>query len=486
MNELTQRLRRVDGSAPTIQAAAAELMRHYDTTAPTAVLEWRNALFRAQPDQIVPLLYVANEVLQNSRRNRGNKYLDAFTPILPQSLEYMGEQLQATGTAAGREQVEKIRRTVKIWGQRQVYSVRIVNELLSRLERYRHAHRGGETRPVAAAPDRPQVQREPQLPQHHDVVDDKKRSPSSNDGEEIDPDLRFDDSDHDDDDNNNMQNTTKDGHDEAEGDDDDDDDLFASDDDDGPPKLEIDVKIGDSAIDHHSSSHKKQEESSSTKKAAAAARKRSPSKLSPSAAAAARRLSVLSSANMVDLWNQLAEVQQEADLKIQTLRTMRSKVQAAAADQNHLSTLVGDKLQLAAQLNHRDKLQILTYRRQLFQLAQSRHVIEQQAVRYYHWLAQSIETDHGDLDMADTVEAKLEMWAPIAEQLVAARYLRRQRERESQVADERKRQQQREEAEAAAFRAAALAKETEAKPGMVWNPTTREYQALNTDESWRD
>jgi hypothetical protein len=33
---------------------------------------------------------------------------------------------------------------------------------------------------------------------------------------------------------------------------------------------------------------------------------------------------------------------------------------------------------------------------------------------------------------------------------------------------------------------ASLAKQEEAKPGMVWNKATLEYQYLNTDESWRD
>jgi hypothetical protein len=147
---------------------------------------------------------------------------------------------------------------------------------------------------------------------------------------------------------------------------------------------------------------------------------------------------------------------------------------------------VGDKLVQAAKLNQMNKLTVLKYRGKLFQLANVRHVMEQQAVRYYHWLAQTIASDSGDLDLADNVEAQLQMWAPVVEQLRTARSVRIQQERELQLAVELQRQRQREEAEAAAFRAAALAKETEAKPGMVWNPTTREYQALNTDESWRD
>ena len=56
-----------------------------------------------------------------------------------------------------------------------------------------------------------------------------------------------------------------------------------------------------------------------------------------------------------------------------------------------------------------------------------------------------------------------------------------------QEAQERERERlQQEQRELKAFARVALSKEKEAKPGMVWNPSTREYQVLNTDESWRD
>ena len=87
--ELRERLRTVDESAPSIQGAANAMMKHYDrSTTSIAVNEWRNALFSTtSSNQYIPLLYVANEVLQNSKRNRGNKFFyKTQALILPQFL----------------------------------------------------------------------------------------------------------------------------------------------------------------------------------------------------------------------------------------------------------------------------------------------------------------------------------------------------------------------------------------------------------------
>ena len=79
-------LRNIDESAPSIQKTAAAMVKLY-AQAPVAVTEWRNALQNAAShhhsrDQLLPLLYVANETIQTSKRNRGNKFLEAYSPIL--------------------------------------------------------------------------------------------------------------------------------------------------------------------------------------------------------------------------------------------------------------------------------------------------------------------------------------------------------------------------------------------------------------------
>ena len=120
-------LSQTDMSQPAIQSSAAAMMKFYDkNAAPLTVSEWRSQLQSCRPDQLLPLLYVANEVLQTSKRNRGPKFLEAFAEVLGSSLRFICER--------DRSIVEKVRRTAKIWGDRQVYSPRFVGQLLGGLE----------------------------------------------------------------------------------------------------------------------------------------------------------------------------------------------------------------------------------------------------------------------------------------------------------------------------------------------------------------
>lgn len=164
-SSLRQALQQLDMSAVSIQRAAAEMMKHYDRTPAVAVTEWRNCLLNnreTRRDQLLPLLYVANEILQNSKRNRGNNFLKAFAPMDDGSggTSALGPALRHI-CAADPSLTEKVRRTVKIWGDRRVFSTRFVHELLMGLEPYREQQSASSTarpsssthaRPVAAAP----------------------------------------------------------------------------------------------------------------------------------------------------------------------------------------------------------------------------------------------------------------------------------------------------------------------------------------------
>lgn len=143
-------LAKTDGSKERIENSAAAMMRLYDTSAGVAVSEWRNTLQTCQPHQLLPLLYVANEVLQNSKRNRGTKFLEAFSPFLGQSLIVMVQRDPSI--------MDKVRRTAKIWGDRRVLSIRFVNELLQGLEPYREQQRDSpRTGDFSPEPETPQV-----------------------------------------------------------------------------------------------------------------------------------------------------------------------------------------------------------------------------------------------------------------------------------------------------------------------------------------
>ncbi|CAB9505859.1 Regulation of nuclear pre-mRNA domain-containing protein 1A [Seminavis robusta] len=372
---LRSNLARVDATAPAIQSSAAQMMKHYDRSPGVAVVEWRNALHNARRDQWLPLLYVANEVLQNSKRNRGNKFLEAFSPILGQSLIFVSQHSDAPA-------VEKIRRTVKIWGDRRVFSVRYVNELLKGLEPYRN-NRGASSAPI---------------------VQPTNSQPSA-----------F-----------QQQTTAK----------------FN-----GMKRRRSSTASGGSQSSHN---------------------KRS------------RRRSVLSTTSLVELWKGVADLDTTFDRSTSILKDI------SLPETHHIESLVGDELLDTHKLILKYQQKVSQQREALYRIATERRNLEQDAVRYIPWLEAALKQDAEDLKFCDTLETAIHKLHHVHPAIRQARDKRVAEDLRFQREQEEKERKRKEEEDAKQFREAALSKETEAKPGMVWNKVTQEYQYVNTEESWRD
>jgi hypothetical protein len=153
---------------------------------------------------------------------------------------------------------------------------------------------------------------------------------------------------------------------------------------------------------------------------------------------------------------------------------------------DELGSAVGDELQFNYSQIGAFQSQITSQQRSLHSIAQQRKTFEQDATAYIPWLEKSLEQDKEDINFCVELEAKLASFAKVRQHIRDARDGRITEERRKQEAEERARQLQKEKDEQEKFRQAALAKETESKPGMVWNPVAREYQNINTDETWRD
>ncbi len=485
-DELRERLRTVDESAPSIQGAANAMMKHYDrSTTSIAVNEWRNALFSATSfQQYLPLLYVANEVLQNSKRNRGNKFLESFSPILLQSLIYMVQQIhQQQQQQSAIPMVERIRRVIKIWADRRVFSTRFVNEVLTGLEPYRTGQQPSAAPSTRAPPE--EASFSPPVDTTRDRPNDDDHHPSTN----------LDDS---------LQTTVS--HEdilgilEAHGretssrrpdDDDDDDDLFADDNNDPGDlligddleqhlSLSIDVNVTDAVAKiaqarRNSRANKRRRSSTGS---GGKSERRGSSHLTNHAK------SSLSNFNFLEIWNQLVENQQKYDMALNTIQQIQAHT--ASVSEEESSNLVGDELQQAVQQNETDMKRLVEQRRILHGLANERYLLGLEATRYIPWLEGAIQQDTDDIQFSTTLEEKIRQCMPIFPQLQATRNTIRQEEQRSGEIQAEQFRRQREAEENEKFKRDILARQTEAKPGMVWNPTTREYQALNTDESWRD
>lgn len=440
-------LQRIDGTEPAIRNTASAMMKHYDnSTAVVAVTEWRNCLMTARRDQILPLLYVCNEVLQLSKRNRGSKFLEAFSPVLGQCLQHMCQQDLG--------QTEKIRRTVKIWGDRQVFSVRFVQELLKGLERYRPGNSKAAAAPAAAG-------------RLSSPVDDFARfSPVT----EAPPDESLTRTKKPIDDDEIMD--IMDGNDnESDGD----DGMFLDSSDRGQ-KLNVQVNM-DSVLSQKQSTPVARSGSKRRRGSAASAG-------STGSHSKRRRRSALTNNNLLDVWNNLHSLQQTyelAELTLGKIETANSKMPAA-----ELENLVGDELQQTFRQTVSFRQQLATQRKSLHEVAQERKALQQEAIRYLPWLESALKQDESDLRFSDELELKLLSFQKIHPAVVKARDIRLAEETKQQERTQERERKRKEAEENEKFRQAALSKETEAKPGMVWNPVTREYQALNTDESWRD
>ncbi|GKY99962.1 hypothetical protein MPSEU_000949800 [Mayamaea pseudoterrestris] len=431
-SSLRNLLARVDGTAPSITAAAASMMKHYDRSAGVAVNEWRNSLQTARPDNLLPLLYVANEVLQNSKRNRGNKFLEAMSPIIGQALQHI---CQSDPSA-----IEKVRRTVKIWADRRVFSVRFVNELLQGLDAFRS---GAPSQPAPANSKAASV---PATTAKKEVA----AATNSDDDDILDI----------------LEDKEK-----LESESDDEDDVFGNDESE-QQKLELDISMDSSAF-NASSSNPSQRPS--------AKRRRSST---TSVGSVSRKRAVLSISGLLEILNRLSTLQQSFERAQLTLRQIDQSI--AAKDASELAGLWGDDLQKEFRQNTLQQQQIQQQRRLLHEVAQEKHTLEQEVARYLPWFDTLVKQDDDDLDFCDRLEQKIISYQKIQPQIRKARSIRREEERvkkEKEDAEERKR---REEEDAERFRQAALKRETEEKPGMIWNPASREYQVIQTDESWRD
>ncbi|KAK9247524.1 RNA polymerase II-binding domain-containing protein [Lipomyces tetrasporus] len=97
--------------------------RYADQTVKT----WAKALHDAPIHRKLGLIYLANEVVQQSRARKREEFLKAFSPAIAEALESAYRQCNA-------DLQERIRRVVDVWRQRTVFSDEVLKEIESRLD----------------------------------------------------------------------------------------------------------------------------------------------------------------------------------------------------------------------------------------------------------------------------------------------------------------------------------------------------------------
>jgi regulator of Ty1 transposition protein 103 len=91
--------------------------------------------FLAPNNKKIPLIYLANEVVQQSRARRKDEFITAFATVLPNSLEQVY-------TEATVDSKNKIKRVVQVWGQRQVFPKDVLEDIDSRISESKRPRKG--------------------------------------------------------------------------------------------------------------------------------------------------------------------------------------------------------------------------------------------------------------------------------------------------------------------------------------------------------
>lgn len=477
-------LSKTDNSSNSIHSSAASMMRLYDKSPALAVSEWRNALQSCRNFQLLPLLYVANEVLQISKRNRGNRFLEEFSPVLKTTLQFICER--------DRDVVEKVRRTAKIWGDRRVFSVRFVMELLRSLESFRQTH----------SPYVTIYEKSNSLSISYDSVRNNTSSSITNNTiknvkNPIKKSIKGTDNEVANDINVDSPVTTLSTYSNSV-----------------PSLLDVDnIKIDH--IEIQKSIDKTSSTDQETKSRSPFGKKRRRSEV------AASRLnnnyiiglnnlaslcgdvfsgnekdrinfldnkqSSLSFTALSDIFDQMAEL----DRQFLSVQSITSSMDFFIGSNNHKDDImekVGDEL---IELNQEVNTKIKTVRDQkskLHFIANRKRLLEDEIRRYQPWLENALKIDDDELASCEELNRKLELIKVIHADAKKSREKKREKEAKERALSEAAARKQADEEELKRSLENTMKNDIEPKEGMVWNKQLREYQYLpdGTEESWRD
>lgn len=118
--KLVEKLRGINASQQSIETVSMYcqvLKRH----APNVVTDWAAEYHKQPTPRKVALLYLANDVLQNSRK-KGAEYVAAFHKVLPHALH-------AAATSGDAKLAKSATRLVEIWNERRVFSAHAITAL---------------------------------------------------------------------------------------------------------------------------------------------------------------------------------------------------------------------------------------------------------------------------------------------------------------------------------------------------------------------
>ncbi|KAI6176811.1 hypothetical protein M3Y97_00839400 [Aphelenchoides bicaudatus] len=129
---LKQRLRSLNITPTSIQTLSLWILHHKDYIDKIAKI-WAKEVCtftKGGPDWLSAAFFVANDAIQNSRKNKAPEIVKAFFYPLRSAVEHVGQNKQKIP----QKTVNSIERVVKILGERGIYTTKQIEELISALD----------------------------------------------------------------------------------------------------------------------------------------------------------------------------------------------------------------------------------------------------------------------------------------------------------------------------------------------------------------
>mmetsp|Transcript_15032 Transcript_15032/g.17485 ORF Transcript_15032/g.17485 Transcript_15032/m.17485 type:complete len:490 (+) Transcript_15032:107-1576(+) len=474
------------GTTPAIEASAKSMMRMYDESPSLAVTEWRNVLQSCQNSQLLPLLYVANEVLQNSKRNRGNKYLEAFGPVLSGSLKMICERdLNIT---------EKVRRTAKIWGDRRIFSTRYVGELLAGLEVYRN--KGGPAGPSSSNINSnisSSISSNKKDMFQHAHVTASSSNTATNVAKQASSNTATATSKHtNDSDNESFTLEEPESYDDEH--DDDDDDPFGNS---GPSLLDVsNFTVNKTALERETKRrrslrdlmHDEDDNDDESKHNLTPKNKKRKGMMDISSPnTQKRKKTMLSTSALMELVNTLASWDAQSNSIAKILSSITTSDLYTCTDE---VLEVGDELiEMHANANAMIE-NVKKQKTNLWNVAEGKRNVEIELKRFLVWMKSGLVTDEDELKFCDDLEKKLTLLQVIHGDAKRARGVKRIKEAKERAEAEAavREKAEKEELKRSLDTIKEQSSSMKADAGMVWNSLTKEHVYIGdiTEESWRD
>lgn len=148
---LIEKLRKMNNSQQSIQTLSHWIMYHRKRYAQSVQI-WEKELYKAPPERKLVFLYLANDIIQSSRK-KGNEFVKEFAKILKPATVHISRNLPERDAEGARQ----VLRVLTVWDDRRVLSSSFINDIKLALQNIGNTSTHQSTSTSTAAPGPPRA-----------------------------------------------------------------------------------------------------------------------------------------------------------------------------------------------------------------------------------------------------------------------------------------------------------------------------------------